>query len=769
MTCPACHHANRETARFCEACGARLEAQCPACGNVTRAGALFCDTCGQALGPVPAHQPFRGAGETAAFKGIRQDERQLTPSSYTPRHLAERILAEGRSLRGARREVTVLFVDVQGSTELAGSLDPEAFHTVMDGAFQLMLDAVHRWEGTVNQFTGDGIMALFGAPIAHEDHARRALHASLEIQRGFADYADRLRRERGLSFQARQGLNSGPVVVGAIGDDLRMDYTAQGLTTNLAARMQQAADPGSILVAASTYRLAEGYFRFRALPPMRVRGVTAPVEAHVLQGEGSVASRLEASLRRGTSPFRGRERELAMLGHAWERVLAGRGETVSLVGEPGIGKSRLAYEFQRSVGVAERVEAAALAHARGAAYFAIRQLLRQLAGIPPEADLTESRETLHRRLWDLGPTLIDHMPDLLFIIGTPSETAPAAPTARDERRTRLRTAVIDWIRAECHRQPRVVVIEDLQWLDPSSEELLRYLAVEAKGLPLLILLTSRLPISGTNLELAAIQEIPVPALSASDVGALVDAQVDPYSAGPRLRRVAAARSEGNPFYVEELVRAFREQGQLGRHDDVYEITEQAERLVPSAISALITSRIDRLPASARELLADAATLGTHFPLAHLAALADSEHFDDDVALAERRGLLERHHEGPMADLAFRHVLTCEVVYGGLLQTERRERHRRAAEMLERLYRGRTEEVCDQLARQWAESDCRARALPYLLTAADAAVTVGANREGLGYLESALELAGEHPDAASHEQVASLRLKLAGLHFVVGER
>jgi predicted ATPase len=285
---------------------------------------------------------------------------------------------------------------------------------------------------------------------------------------------------------------------------------------------------------------------------------------------------------------------------------------------------------------------------------------------------------------------------------------------------------------------------------------------------LLILLTSRLPIAGTNLELAGIHEVPVPALSPSDIGALVDAQVEPYTAGPRLRRIAAVRSEGNPFYVEELVRAFREQGQLALHHGSYEIGEQAERLVPASISALITSRIDRLPASARELLADAAALGTHFPLAHLAALANSERFDDDVALAERRGLLERHHEGPMAGLAFRHVLTCEVVYGGLLQTDRQARHRRAAEMLERLYRGRTEEVCDQLARQWAQSDGRVRALPYLLSASDAAVTVGANREGIGYLESALELAGEHPDALSREQVASLRLKLAGLHFIVGE-
>jgi predicted ATPase len=360
------------------------------------------------------------------------------------------------------------------------------------------------------------------------------------------------------------------------------------------------------------------------------------------------------------------------------------------------------------------------------------------------------------------------MPDLLFITGTPSETLPAAPSARDERRDRLRAATLDWIRAECRRGPRILVIEDLQWLDPSSEDLMRHLSAEAKALPLLLLLTSRLPIAGTHLELAPIREVAVPALAGSDIEALVDAQLDPYAAGPRLRRVATARSEGNPFYVEELLRAFREEGQLALHDGNYEIGEPAERLVPSSISALITSRIDRLPASARELLADAATLGTHFPLAHLAALTDSERFEEDVSLAERRGLLERHRAGPMAGLAFRHALTCEVVYGGLLKTDRQARHRRAAEMLERLYRGRTEEVCDQLARQWTQSDHQVRAFPYLLTAADAAVTVGANREAIGYLESALQLAAEHPDAASPEQAASLRLKLAGLHFVVGE-
>jgi class 3 adenylate cyclase len=701
---------------------------------------------------------------SAATRGAR------APVSYTPHHLAERILTEGRALRGERKEVTVLFVDVQGSTELAGVLDPEEFHTVMDGAFQLMLDAVHHWEGTVNQFTGDGIMALFGAPIAHEDHARRALHAALEIQRSFGEYAAALRRDKGLSFQVRLGLNSGPVVVGAIGDDLRMDYTAQGLTTNLAARMQQAADPGMIMVAAPAYRLGEGYFRFRSLGPMRVRGLPDPVEAYVLEGEGTVLSRLEASLRRGVSPFRGREAELLAIGECWERVCKGQGEAFCLVGEPGIGKSRLAYEFRRSLGIGDRIEGAAFSHARGAAYFVFRQLLRQLAGIDPGADLSATRDQLHRRLWDLSPELATLAPEILSVLGTSCEAlSQRQAQAPDDRRDQLREAVVGWVRAECRRSPRLFVIEDLHWLDPSSEELLRQLALAARSFPLMLVMTSRLPLAGSNLELGRVREIFLKALSAEDIHALVDAQVEPYPACDRLRRTVAARSEGNPFFVEELVRAFRERGDLVLDRGAYELREGAEGVIPSTISALISSRIDRLPASARELLADAAVLGKQFPLAHLRPLLSPDRFEEDLALVERRGFLDRQAEGPVSSLTFRHVLTEEVAYGALLQSERQTRHRRAAEVLERLYRGRTEEVSDQLAHHWAHSDRRVQALPYLLTAADGAVAVGANQEAIGHLQAALGLVTEHPTAAGKHEMDTIRLKLAGLHFVVGER
>jgi class 3 adenylate cyclase len=758
VNCAACNQDLRPGARFCDGCGAAVEAQCPACGNSQRPQARFCDACGTSLaaaGPAPV-----AVAPTTA----------RVPASYTPRHLAERILTEGRALRGERKEVSVLFVDVQGSTELAGALDPEEFHAVMDGAFKIMLDAVHRWEGTVNQFTGDGIMALFGAPIAHEDHARRACQAALEIQRSFAEHAASLRRDRGFGIQVRLGLNSGPVVVGAIGDDLRMDYTAQGLTTNLAARMQQAADPGSILIAPATHRLIEGYFRVRPLGALRLRGAAEPVEAFVLEGEGTVASRLQASLRRGVSPFRGRGAELARLGEAWERAAGGHGGAICLVGEPGIGKSRLAWELQRHLSLPDRIEGAAQAYARGAAYFAFRPLLRQLAALAPDDDLAAAREGLHRRLWDLSPNLAAFVPDILPILGTSCETlAMLRDSPADGRRDRVQDALVAWVAAECRRAAHLALIEDVHWLDPSSEDLCRRLATAARELPLLLLMTSRLPLAGSRLEVAGVEEIRLGCLAAEDIRALVDAQLDPYPARERLRQAVAERAQGNPFYVEELVRAFRERGDLVLAEGAYDLGETVAAVVPPSLHALIAARIDRLPSSARELIADAAVLGKRFLLAHLHALAPAERFDEDLAQLEGRGLLDREAGGGVTEFRFHHVLTQEVAYGGLLQADRKARHRRAAETIESLYRGRTEEACDQLAHHWVRSDRAVAALPYLLTAADGAVAMGANPEAISHLQSALDLTIAHPDAVSPPQRDAIRLKLAGLHFVVGER
>jgi class 3 adenylate cyclase len=323
MQCPRCRHENPAGQKFCGECGSRLAVACPACGAASPPRQRFCGECGGALAAAPAAP--------------------RTPESYTPRHLAEKILTSRSALEGERKQVTVLFVDVVGFTSLAERLDPERLHGVMSEAFELMLAEVHRYEGTVNQFLGDGIMALFGAPIAHEDHAARAVHAALGIRRALEAHEEGLRRREGLGFAVRQGLNTGLVVVGAIGTDLRMDYTAVGDTTNVAARLQQAADPGRIVIAESTHRLVEGYFFTRPLGELALKGKEEPVRAWEVVAARQARTRLEVGAERGLTPHVGRERELDILLERFDKARAGQGQVVFVVGDAGVGKSRLLY------------------------------------------------------------------------------------------------------------------------------------------------------------------------------------------------------------------------------------------------------------------------------------------------------------------------------------------------------------------------------------------------------------------------------------------
>src|SRR4051812_32378038 len=332
MQCPQCQFDNRESIRFCEECGAKLEQVCPACGAAVPPGRKFCGECGERL--------------TAA--SLTPKPVAPAPETYTPKHLAERILTSRAALEGERKQVTVLFADLKGSMELLADRDPEDARRILDPVLERMMEAVHRYEGTVNQVLGDGIMALFGAPLAHEDHAVRACYAALRMQVSVGEYAEEVRRREGLAIQVRVGLNSGEVVVRSIGSDLRMDYTAVGQTTHLAARMEQMALAGSTLLAPDTLRLAEGYVQVKTVGPMTVKGLAEPIEVYELLGAGTARSRLQAAAARGLTTFVGRDAELETLRRTLEQAGGGHGQVVALVGEPGVGKSRLVWEFSHS-------------------------------------------------------------------------------------------------------------------------------------------------------------------------------------------------------------------------------------------------------------------------------------------------------------------------------------------------------------------------------------------------------------------------------------
>src|SRR5467141_2358353 len=404
MHCPRCRHDNAASSRFCTECGARLAASCRSCGAELTEGVRFCGQCGQPVDAKRAGPP-----------------RFASPESYTPKHLAEKILTSRSALEGERKQVTVLFADLKGSMELLADRDPEDARAILDPVLERMMEAVHLYEGTVNQVMGDGIMALFGAPLAHEDHALRACYAALRMQELVKRYAEDARRTQGVNVQIRVGLNSGEVVVRAIGSDLHMDYTAVGQTTHLAARMEQMAMPGSILVTAEVLHLVEGHVQVRPLGPVPVKGLRAPVEVYEVVGVGPVRTRLQAAAARGLTRFVGRDAELDALRQALAQADAGQGQVVALVGEAGVGKSRLVYEFSHS----HRTQgwlilaSSSVSYGKATPYLPVLDLLKAYCGIEARDETRQVREKLTGKLLTLDVALGSALPAVLSLLEVP--------------------------------------------------------------------------------------------------------------------------------------------------------------------------------------------------------------------------------------------------------------------------------------------------------------------------------------------------------------
>ena len=536
---------------------------CPSCGHENPAGARFCNDCGAPLA-APINTP--------------------EPRSYTPRHLAEKILASQSALRGERKLVTVLFADVVRSMELAERVDPEEWHRLLDRLFRILAGGVHRYEGTINQYTGDGIMALFGAPIAHEDHAQRACAAALDLARDLGALAEEVRRESGLEFAVRMGLNSGEVVVGRIGDDLRMDYTAQGHVVGLAARVQQLAPPGGIAVTEQTARLAAGFFDFLDRGEQSLKGASVPVRVFELRGPGGIQSRFDSSRARGFSRFVGRERELTLLEGALREARSGRPRVVLMTGEPGAGKSRLCHELvERAHGVALH-HARALSHGRMLPFHVLVALARSLFGVAEGGSPSDVRDAVTRGLEDTqpDPIALDFWLDLFGV----SDHAPApSGVDPDERRARLFLSLFDLIRTRAGRELTMLWVEDLHWLDSASEAALemlveRLLAQESAGSKILLLATTR-PEYRPGWS-ARVEGLSLAPLAWEDSRMLLDDWLGPDGRLAPLRARIDARARGNPLFVEEMIRSLVERGVL--HGERGDLLARVGRQVVAAFA-----------------------------------------------------------------------------------------------------------------------------------------------------------------------------------------
>jgi len=713
-------------------------------------------------------------GSVAAPAATPAPVQAHAPLTYTPAHLAEKILTSKSALEGERKQVTVLFADLKGSTELIRDLDPEAAQHLLDPALRHMMDAVHRFEGTVNQVLGDGIMALFGAPVAHEDHAVRACYAALAMQAAMRRYAEDVRRSHGLEMQARVGLNSGEVVVRAIGNDLHMDYSAVGQTTHLAARMEQLATPGSIRLTAATLRLAEGLIQVNDLGQFPVRGLTEPVEVFELVGASAIRRRLQASAARGLTRFVGRQQELTALQQGLERAGVGHGQIVAVVGEAGLGKSRLAYEFVHSHLTSGWLvlESASVSYGKATPYFPIIDLLRRYSHVEEHDDTRTIRAKVTGQVLTLDPALQDTLPALLSLLDALPEDSTFLQLDPPQRRQRMLDALKRVLLRESQEQPLLLVFEDLHWIDSETQALLNSLVESLPSAHLLLLVNYRPEYQhgwGSKTYYTQLRLDPLPPGSADE---LLQALLGDNPSLAPLKQLLIARTEGNPFFLEESVRTLGESGALVGETGSYRLAQALPTIqVPATVQAVLAARIDRLPPEEKRLLQTAAVIGTEVPLELLHAIAEmpEEALQRSLAHLQAAEFLYETRLFPDREYTFKHALTHEVAYGSLLQERRRVLHARVVAELERLYAARLDEHVERLAHHAFRGELWAKAHRYYRQAGAQAMSHSANREAVACFDQALG-ALQHLPESHHtlEQAIDLRFELRNALLALGE-
>jgi predicted ATPase/class 3 adenylate cyclase len=700
----------------------------------------------------------------SAPAAVRARPSDVGPRAYTPAHLAEKILTARPTLAGERKQVTVLFADLKDSTELIRGLDPEAAQQLLDPALHCMMDAVHRFEGTVNQVLGDGIMALFGAPIGHEDHALRACYAALAMQAAMRATTEEVRRTRGLELRMRVGLNSGEVVVRAIGNDLHMDYSAVGETAVLAARMEQTAIPGTIRLPAATLRLVEGLVQVSALGPVPVKGLAEPVEVFELVGASAVRRRLQVAAARGLTPLVGRQPELETVQQALARAQTGHGQVVALVGDAGVGKSRLVYELihsHRTQGW-QVLESASVSYGKATPYFPVIDLLKRYCHVDDGDDTRTVRAKVTGQVLTLDETLQETIPALLTLLDAVPDDSPFRHLEPPQRRQRTLEALKRVLLRESQVQPLLLVFEDLHWIDTETQALLDRLVESLPTASLLLLVNYRPEYQhgwGSKTYYTQLRLDPLQPASAEEfLHALLG---DDPSLAP-LKQLLIARTEGNPFFLEESVRTLIEIGILGGTPGAHRLLQPLQGMpVPATVQAVLAARIDRLPPEDKRLLQTAAVIGADVPFALLRAIAEVPEAALHRGLAHLQAaeFLYETRLFPEQEYTFTHALTHEVTYGSLLLERRRALHARIVEALEALAPERAAEQVERLAQHAQRGEVWGKAVPYCQQAGARAYDRAAFREAAAYIDQALQALAHLPEH-DDTRVLAIELRLA---------
>jgi class 3 adenylate cyclase/tetratricopeptide (TPR) repeat protein len=756
MNCPKCQADNKEEAKFCRKCGTKLSLLCPVCGSENLFDDKFCDQCGHAL-TEPVRAPSIDYGQ---------------PQSYTPKHLADKILTSRSSVEGERKLVTVLFADVANYTSISEKLDPEEVHQIMDGCFQILMDEIHRHEGTINQFTGDGVMALFGAPLAHEDHAQRACHAALSIQKAIGEYSESLNKQWALDFKMRIGLNSGPVVVGAIGDDLRMDYTAIGNTTNLAARMETMARPGTILVSSYTHRLAGDFFEFEPLGKVEVKGKEKAVDAFELIRAGEVETRIGASVARGLTRFVGRNNSMAALMEVYERFRSGSGQVVGIVGEAGVGKSRLLHEL-RNILLRDEctyLEGRCFHFGGSMAYLPILDILRSYFEIKEGDPEPAVKNRMEAKILGLDERLKDTLPPLQELLSLKVDNEAYLNLEPQQRRERTFEAIRDLLIRESQNRPLVLSVEDLHWIDKTSEEFLDYLIGWLTSTPILLILLYRPEYTHQWGSKSYYTKIGLNQLGTASSTELVEAILEGGEVVRELMELILNRAAGNPLFMEEIIHALLENGSIERKDKKYVLSRKfSEVLVPDTIQGIIAARMDRLEENLKRTIQVASVIGRNFAFRILQTIAGMQ--EELKFYLHHLQALELIHEKrlfPELEYIFKHALIQEVAYNTLLLRKRTEIHEEIGRAIEEIYKERLEEFYEILAHHYSRSENTEKAYYYLKLSGKKAARSHSLWEAFRFYREAIDVLNQMPETeANKREQIEVRLLLSAPMYLLG--
>jgi predicted ATPase/class 3 adenylate cyclase len=759
MKCPKCQTGNPDENRFCRECGAKLSLACPQCAVEVFPSDKFCGKCGHKLS-IPSE---------ASPKDLSFDEKLTKIQRYLPKGLTEKILSQRDRIEGERKQVTVMFADMEGFTHLAERLGPEEAYTVMDQVYEILIHKVHDYEGTVNEFTGDGIMALFGAPIALEDAPQRAIRSAYAIHRKMTKFSDKLKREKETipPLKMRIGIHTGPVVVGALGNDLRVEFKAVGDTVNLASRMEGLSEPGSTYVSEDTFQLTEGLFRYEALGEYTVKGKEDKVKAYRVIAPSTSRTRFDVSAERGLTPFVGRDRELDLLLDGFERARAGRGQAISVMAEAGLGKSRLLYEFRKAVSNEDVTfqEGKCLSYSRGVTYHPVIDIVKSNFDIIEGDGDLEIREKLKRGLKVLGADEASTLPYLLELLSVKDSGVDPISLSPEGRKDRIIEALNRSTIMASQIRPLIMAIEDFHWIDKSSEDTLKALLDSISGERIFLIFTYRPEYVHTWGGKSYHSQITLNRLSNRESLSMVSNLLGTENIESELEDLILEKTEGIPFFIEEFIRSLQDLNVIERKDNTFHLAKDIQAVsIPSTIQDVIMARVDTLPEDAKELLQTGSVIEREFTyelIKQVSGLSEQELWSRLSVLKDAEVIFERGIY-PESTYIFKHALTQEVVYDSILLRRKKRLHEEIGHAIEQLFTDSLQEHYGVLAEHFISSENLEKGAEYSRLAERKAEKAGSLMDAVAYGEKQVACIERLPQTEEWEKTlidASTKLGL----------